>query len=256
MEPLISSLPLENQREFPNLMSITTKNKFEKSDLFENLSLKEKQAHINLQNAQAQHYKDQTELNREKLNNPSNSVENSIKIDTAKSNRKTIETKIIPEIKSIEGELKVFDIMENTLKSNPNLVGSDLQSKLRRSLVTAFGLEDSVGIDFLKLNSIEFEKRLRPLLGAQLGQDEGNRVLSKYISLDNDPKAIRKYLQVQGKELRNEIARNKSLLDQYNRDPSANLFSPEYYENEKLKEKHFVPNNVDDVKTNRGFKLE
>ena len=69
-EPIIDTLPEEQRRELAPLMSLTARNKFEQSDLMENLTLEEKRANIDNKYSQTNYHNAQADKANYEMNNP------------------------------------------------------------------------------------------------------------------------------------------------------------------------------------------
>lgn len=234
LEPLISTLPEEQQRELSNLTSLTMRNKFKKTDLFEDAALSEKYANIkahnasaNQANAHADYYRSQATGSNQPYN--ANSDEKALR-KRSEVNYKFLQEKVQPRLIANEKVQKVYSDLAQLIEANPNLTGSSLQAKFQRTIATNFGLEGAAALDMQNLSSIEFEKQLRPLLGAQFGQQEGERVLGKFVGFNKDIRTLRAYLPKEIERMRNEIAADNQLKSMYDKDPSANLLSPQEYE--------------------------
>jgi hypothetical protein len=236
LEPLISTLPEDQQKELSNLTSLTMRNKFKKTDLFEDAALSEKYANIKAHNASANQANAHADYYRAeaagKANPSSYNANNDEKALRKRSevNYKFLQEKVQPRLVANEKVQKVYSDLAQLIEANPNLTGSSLQAKFQRTIATSFGLEGAAALDMQNLNSIEFEKQLRPLLGAQFGQQEGERVLGKFVGFNKDIRTLRAYLPKEIEKMRNEIAADNQLKSMYDNNPSANLLSPKDYD--------------------------
>jgi len=259
MNPLMDVIPENERGSYDAFMNTYQKKDFE-------IMRQSKQAtldHLLAQNAllrdQGNLYKSQAQQNTTgNINN-----DKDVKKSTLNKNYDYVEKTLLPKIKSDKSLLGIFNNMNKELTAHPNLFGSALQDKIRRSFIKNLGLEGSVPLDIYKLNSIEFEKTLRPILGGQFGEKEGYRVLGKYISFENNIDAAREYIPEQIKKLNEEIKHNNYLLKEYNKDRSTNLFThfEEDEEIDKSKLGEFPNTNlnvhaIDAKKTNIKKKLK
>lgn len=141
---------------------------------------------------------------------------------TAEFNRNLIRDEIKPQMKANEGLLGAYDAIGEIAENNSNKVGSNFKAKAWRSLATALGSDPD--IDYAALKSVEFEKMLKPILGGQLGEKEGERVLKKFVSLDQNPKAIQRFLTEEKPRVIEEIVRGQKQINAYNQQSHANLY--------------------------------
>jgi hypothetical protein len=102
LEPMVSSLPEEQQKELSNLLSLTTKNKFEKTSLLEDLTLQEKQASINEKNAHSNYYNNQGTQKKEKMS----AADEFVYKQNRKRNEKFLD-KLQENIQKTDPELKI-----------------------------------------------------------------------------------------------------------------------------------------------------
>ena len=136
-------------------------------------------------------------------------------------NRDYVEKEILPNLDANEKVLTLYDKLGNIIKENPNLVGSDYVTKVRRTIGEALGLDPA--LDYAKMTSIDFEKTLRPILGAQFTEKEGNRILGKYPSIEKNITALKQFLKEERPALIKNIVKQKAMYNAYNKDNSANI---------------------------------
>lgn len=136
-------------------------------------------------------------------------------------NRDYVEKEILPKLEANEKVLTLYDKLGNIVKENPNLVGSDYVTKVRRTIGEALGLDPA--LDYAKMTSIDFEKTLRPILGAQFTEKEGNRILGKYPSIEKNITALKQFLKEERPALIKNIIKQKAMYNAYNKDNSANI---------------------------------
>jgi hypothetical protein len=256
LEPLISTLPEDQQKELSNLTSLTMRNKFKKTDLFDDAALNEKYANIkahnasaNQANAHADYYRSQaTGANQQyDANNDAKALRK-----RSETNYKMIGEKIKPRLIANEKFQNVYSQLQGLIEAEPDLVGSNLRTKARRAIVRGFQLEGAELLDLEKLSSIEFEKQLRPMLGAQFAKEEGERILSKFASFDNNIDTLRLYLPREIQKLTDEIEQDRGLISAYSKNNSANLFDSDLYSNADKPQGQVKSNNLSsDSFTNR-----
>lgn len=136
-------------------------------------------------------------------------------------NRDYVEKEILPKLEANEKVLTLYDNLGNIIIENPNLVGSDYVTKVRRTFGEALGLDPV--LDYAKMTSIDFEKTLRPILGAQFTEKEGNRILAKYPSIEKNITALKQFLKEERPALIKNIVKQKAMYTAYNKDNSANI---------------------------------
>lgn len=221
----------ENQREnYPSLLTYNTRQKV--LSTLEEQKLKNDQirsiiaannASVRSSDAHAKLYESQAEKAKMEAQNPMSKEEQKTILKTnITSNRKYLEEKLDPKLESSEKMLSVFDDLNRVLIDSPKIVGKDYLTKVRRAFGTAFGLDPN--IDYSRLKSIEYEKMLKPLLGAQFAAEEGARVLSKLPSIENDPKALKRFLKEEKPLLIKSIVKLKATKNAYNRNNAINIF--------------------------------
>jgi hypothetical protein len=148
---------------------------------------------------------------------------------TAEFNRNLIRDEIKPKIEANERMLGALEGLDQIAIESPSIIGSDDLAKMMRSLGETFGLDPN--IDYAKLQSIEFEKMLKPILGAQLGEKEGERVLSKFPSIGTNKVALRKFISEEIPKIKQEIVRGNQMINAYNREYHTNLYDPSIHQN-------------------------
>lgn len=172
-------------------------------------------AHSNLYEAQAKEALRKAEVgtltDKEKL---------TLKTNITK-NRDYVEKEILPKLEANEKVLTLYDKLGNIIIENPNLVGSDYVTKVRRTIGETLGLDPA--LDYAKMTSIDFEKTLRPILGAQFTEKEGNRILGKYPSIEKNITALKQFLKEERPALIKNIVKQKAMYNAYNKDNSANI---------------------------------
>lgn len=197
---------------------------YENTRQMQQLQLQGMQADNTEKAAKANLYNTQASAAKNEIENPAWTPDQN---KTAEFNRNLIRDTLEPQIKANEGVVGVYDALEDILKNNPKLVGSDTQAKTRRAFATYFGLSDA--IDYAKLKSVEFEKMLKPILGAQLGEKEGERVLSKFVSLDQHPAALKKFITEDKQQKLQEIVKSRLQIESFNNKAYNNLFDNGLY---------------------------
>ena len=208
------------------------KGQYENAQEMQRLALDKERAGINQTKAHTGLYEAQTGKTVQEIQNPpmnqeqqlQQKLESDIRKDRAAKNYTTLEKEILPRMQANESMLSVYESLDNILIENPAIVGSDLKTRARRTLASAFGLEPD--LDYAKLKSVEFEKMLRPVLGAQIGEKEGERLLSKFASLDNNPQSLRTFLDNEMPKIARNIIKDKNIIELYDKENYANLFTP------------------------------
>lgn len=189
-----------------------------------------KQADTNLKQAHAGVYQQQASQIQNEMANPKLSPEEyKANMDTAKFNRQLIQEEIKPKLVANEAILDAYESLGEIAKESPDIIGSDLKTKAYRMFGQAWGLDPN--IDYANLKAIEFEKMLKPILGAQLGEKEGERVLSKFASIGNNKVALEKFLKKEIPKVTEDIVEAKQLIDAFNKVQYANLYDNAIFEN-------------------------
>lgn len=125
---------------------------------------------------------------------------------------------ILPKLKANKTMRSVYKTINDIAISNPDLVGSTLYDKSKRKIIENFGLEGSEELGLAKLVSVEFEKMLRPILGAQMAKEEGERVLSKFPSLDAPRSTLINFLKDEFTRLDTMINVDVAKINEYVKD--------------------------------------
>lgn len=180
------------------------------------------QAQTDNAKAHSELYKAQGVKTMKEAENPMGGEQEKLTLQTnIKSNRKYIENEIIPKLEANINVLSAYDRLGKIATDTPNLVGSDYLTKFRRTVGEIFGLDPE--LDYAKLSSVEFEKMLKPILGAQLGKDEGDRVLSKFPSIERNVKALKQFLREERPKLIKTIIKQKAMQNAYNKNNAINI---------------------------------
>lgn len=194
------------------------------------LGLEGKRADVNLKQAHAGVYQQQANQIQNEIANPKlNPEEYKANMDTAKFNRQLIKEEIKPKLVANEALLDAYESLGEIAKESPDIIGSDFKTKAYRMFGQAWGLDPN--IDYANLKAIEFEKMLKPILGAQLGEKEGERVLSKFASIGNNKVALEKFLKKEIPKVTEDIVEAKQLIDAFNKVQYANLYDNAIFEN-------------------------
>lgn len=160
-------------------------------------------------------------------------------------NRDYVEKEILPKLEANEKLLTLYDKLGNIIKENPNLVGSDYVTKVRRTIGEALGLDPA--LDYAKMTSIDFEKTLRPILGAQFTEKEGNRILGKYPSIEKNITALKQFLKEERPALIKNIVKQKAMYNAYNKDNSANILDENLLGDLNSEYKNYLTNRYDNT---------
>lgn len=194
------------------------------------LGLEGKRADISNKYSQIGYHNAQTSKIQNEIANPKlNPEEYKANMDTAKFNRQLIKEEIKPKLVANEALLDAYESLGEIAKESPDIIGSDFKTKAYRMFGQAWGLDPN--IDYANLKAIEFEKMLKPILGAQLGEKEGERVLSKFASIGNNKVALEKFLKKEIPKVTEDIVEAKQLIDAFNKVQYANLYDNAIFEN-------------------------
>jgi hypothetical protein len=222
-------IPQEEQMNFPELLTYNSKtavaNKIEEQRLKNEqikAAIEASRANVETSKAHAELYKSQAEKAKMEAQNPMSKKEQETILTTnITSNRKYIEEKLDPKLEASENILTAYDRLGKIAIETPNLVGSDYLTKVRRTLGEAFGLDPN--LDYAKLSNVDFEKMLRPILGAQFTKDEGNRILAKLPSIEKNRKALLQFLKEDRPKLIKSIVKMKAQKNTYNKNNAINI---------------------------------
>jgi hypothetical protein len=222
-------IPQEEQMNFPELLTYNSKaavqNKLEEQRLKNEqirAAIEASRANVESSKAHAELYKSQAEKAKMEAQNPMSKKEQETILKTnITSNRKYIEEKLDPKLEASENILTAYDRLGKIAIETPNLVGSDYLTKIRRTLGEAFGLDPN--LDYAKLSNVDFEKMLRPILGAQFTKDEGNRILAKLPSIEKNRKALLQFLKEDRPKLIKSIVKMKAAKNAYNKNNAINI---------------------------------
>jgi hypothetical protein len=229
-------IPQEEQMNFPELLTYNSKaavqNKLEEQRLkneqikaaieASRANVETSKAHAELYKSQAEKAKMEAEKAKMEAENPMSKKEQETILTTnITSNRKYIEEKLDPKLEASENILTAYDRLGKIAIETPNLVGSDYLTKVRRTLGEVFGLDPN--LDYAKLSNVDFEKMLRPILGAQFTKDEGNRILAKLPSIEKNRKALLQFLKEDRPKLIKSIVKMKAQKNIYNKNNAINI---------------------------------
>lgn len=232
-------------------LSAGAKQNYENTEQLRQLELQGKQADIANKYSQVNYHNAQTaksnyEINQPQIDENAQKLDMEIKKDRALKNYNAIEKEIIPRINANENVLGVYEAIEDIKKSNPSIIGSDYYTQAKRAFATSIGLDPE--IDYANLKSVEFEKMLKPILGAQLGEKEGERVLNKFINLNQNPESIDRFLKEEKPKIIKEIVKDKQKLESYDKENYANLYSDTIYNNLDEEAQNYMNSRIKTVK--------
>lgn len=210
------------------------KTQYENTEEANRLALEKERSTIGVNNSHAKLYNTQAKVAEHEMNAPKvDEYGEKLRFETLKDraakNYTSIEEKIIPRIKANENVLGVYEAFENMISDNAKVVGKDLKAQAWRSFATPFGLD--ADIDYANLKSVEFEKMLKPILGGQLGEKEGERLLGKFINLNMNPESIKKFLEEEKPRLIKEIVKDQQKVNHYNKESHGNLYDDSIHQN-------------------------
>jgi hypothetical protein len=212
------------------------KEQYENTEQVRKLAIEKEKANIANQYSQANYHNAQTSDVYNKMNAPAvdeyaQKLNFEVLKDRASKNYTLVQEKIVPRIEADERVLSVYDSLDKIAQESRGLTGGDYMARMRRGLAEAVGFSDAAKIDYAKLKSVEFEKMLKPILGAQLGEKEGERILSKFPSIETNPDALRKFLSEEMPKLVNDIVRNRQKVEYYSKESHGNLFDDSIHRN-------------------------
>lgn len=221
-EILQGIIPESEQMNFPELLTYNSKQAVQAKMDEQRLKNEQIRAQIANLNAHGKLYEAQGKeaLRKAEIGTLTDKEKLTLKTNITK-NRDYVEKEILPKLEANEKVLTLYDKLGNIVKENPNLVGSDYVAKVRRTISEVLGLDPA--LDYAKMTSIDFEKTLRPILGAQFTEKEGNRILGKYPSIEKNIKALKQFLKEERPALIKNIVKQKAMYTTYNKDNSANI---------------------------------
>ena len=222
LQPVMDLLPPDQKKEYRGFLSPLQNADIDRMVKSQELQMQKYQADIEASKAHAELYKSQAEKAKIEAQNPMSKKEQETILTTnITSNRKYIEEKLDPKLEASENILTAYDRLGKIAIETPNLVGSDYLTKVRRTLGEAFGLDPN--LDYAKLSNVDFEKMLRPILGAQFTKDEGNRILAKLPSIEKNRKALLQFLKEDRPKLIKSIVKMKAQKNTYNKNNAVNI---------------------------------
>jgi hypothetical protein len=214
--PLISSLPEEQQRELANLTSLTMRNKFAKSDLFEDLGIADKRASINAHNASANqanahadYYTAEADKNkREALNPPKRSAKTADHI--TKSSADWI-NKVGDENIQLAGAQKAYTDMIPLFKKemeNGGRAGVSFWAAVKRAYDNE-GSESSRNQALLEMKKSPLMPEFKQIYGHIQSEGDRKDFLAMLPSLNKDPVASIQEATERAEKLKLTIRRNQ-----------------------------------------------
>lgn len=222
LQPVMDLLPPDQKKEYRGFLSPLQNADIDRMVKSQELQMQKYQADIEASKAHAELYKSQAEKAKMEAQNPMSKKEQETILTTnITSNRKYIEEKLDPKLEASENILTAYDRLGKIAIETPNLVGSDYLTKVRRTLGEVFGLDPN--LDYAKLSNVDFEKMLRPILGAQFTKDEGNRILAKLPSIEKNRKALLQFLKEDRPKLIKSIVKMKAAKNAYNKNNAINI---------------------------------
>lgn len=253
LQPLIASLPDDQKQNFKGFLTPLQMKDIDR--MYEEKQLKidkyradidASKASVEASKAHAELYKAQAKeaLRKAEIGTLTDKEKLSLKTNITK-NRDYVEKEILPKLEANEKVLTLYDKLGNIIKENPNLVGSDYVTKLKRTIGEALGLDPA--LDYAKMTSIDFEKTLRPILGAQFTEKEGNRILGKYPSIEKNITALKQFLKEERPALIKNIVKQKAMYNAYNKDNSANILDENLLGDLNSEYKNYLTNRYDNT---------
>jgi len=203
--PLISTLPEEMQRELPNLMSATAKNKFQKSDLFQDLTLEEKRASIANQYSQANQHNANANKATQEMNNP---LMSPVQMKTKELNEVRFNTRY----EETEGK-RVLNIAYNQYIDNildaekKGLTGKSKPAEWKRYWAEVTGQSENMDVE--EMLRISHANRVKELGGSNANIKQFEVAMDSAPSIKKDPAATIEFLE-------KIIARNEEFENETN----------------------------------------
>lgn len=245
-EILQGIIPESEQMNFPELLTYNSKQAVQAKMDEQRLKNEQIRAQIANLNAHGKLYEAQGKeaLRKAEIGTLTDKEKLTLKTNITK-NRDYVEKEILPKLEANEKVLTLYDKLGNIIKENPNLVGSDYVTKVRRTIGEALGLDPA--LDYAKMTSIDFEKTLRPILGAQFTEKEGNRILGKYPSIEKNITALKQFLKEERPALIKNIVKQKAMYNAYNKDNSANILDENLLGDLNSEYKNYLTNRYDNT---------
>ena len=212
--PLISSLPEEQQRELANLTSLTMRNKFKKTDLFEDAALSEKYANIKAHNASANQANAHADLFRAEAKGKENDALNPPKYDTktqqhiAKENSTWVND-LRPKHKSLKLNIDIYTKLADILQQESDIMGrggSSLFTKALRGInVASFNSESAKNQALVGLYRKHLLAGISDTFPGRISNMELDAFLTGIPDLDKDPRAAEQVAKERIAEYTNEL---------------------------------------------------
>lgn len=246
LQPLIANLPDDQKQNFKGFLTPLQMKDIDRMYEEKQLKLQKLQADIDLAKVHSKLYEEQAKeaLRKAEVGTLTDKEKLTLKTNITK-NRDYVEKEILPKLEANEKVLTLYDKLGNIIKENPNLVGSDYVTKVRRTIGEALGLDPA--LDYAKMTSIDFEKTLRPILGAQFTEKEGNRILGKYPSIEKNITALKQFLKEERPALIKNIVKQKAMYNAYNKDNSANILDENLLGDLNSEYKNYLTNRYDNT---------
>lgn len=253
LQPLLANLPDDQKQNFKGFLTPLQMKDIDR--MYEEKQLKidkyraeidASKASVETNKAHAELYKAQAKeaLRKAEIGTLTDKEKLTLKTNITK-NRDYVEKEILPKLEANEKVLTLYDKLGNIIKENPNLVGSDYVTKVRRTIGETLGLDPA--LDYAKMTSIDFEKTLRPILGAQFTEKEGNRILGKYPSIEKNITALKQFLKEERPALIKNIVKQKAMYNAYNKDNSANILDENLLGDLNSEYKNYLTNRYDNT---------
>jgi hypothetical protein len=216
LEPLISTLPEDQQKELSNLTSLTMRNKFKKSDLFEDLGIADKRASIkahnasaNQANAHADLFRSETNKNRQTALKPPK-YDDKTRQHIAKSNIDWVNS-ANDDVKKTENAAKAYEMTAKILEDEKGWKGrggNSLGAAVQR-LINWEGTESGKNQALLDLYQQPLLEEFKYYFGARQTDNDLKQFLKTLPTLDKDSAAS---IQIATDRAATIRARNKETL--------------------------------------------
>jgi hypothetical protein len=192
--------------------------------------LAQKNSVTSVNNAHAGNYNAQTEKTKHEMDAPKvDEYKEKRNIAASLKNQDEVYKVITPKIETQEKTLDMYDRLETALDSATLLRGDSSTAAVLRFFAREFGVDENIAT--ANMTGLQLESKLKEMLGAQFGQQEGERILGKMVGPDKNYPAAKKQIAQEKKDLIKDIVKNRIRVNTYAQQEHANLEHPELYKN-------------------------
>lgn len=204
------------------------------------LGMSEKRADIANKYSQAELHNTQADKTKYEMNAPKvNEYQEKRNIAASLKNQDEVYKVIKPKLDAQEKTLDMYGRLETALDSATLLRGDSSTASILRFFARELGLDENIAT--ANMTGLQMESKLKEMLGAQFGQQEGERILGKMVGANKNYPAAKKQINQEKTDLIKDIVKNQIRIDSYAKENHANLEHPELYQN--------LDNQVDDYTT-------